>query len=116
MSFREEVKNMSNEELIDRIRVCSYNSYYGAVWTEAIYELEIRLGIRLGTKSKEINERRTMKYCSFCGCYIPDDWDNCPACGMENYTLDSIYSNKTILNNERFYPYYVGLYSSSEFK
>ena len=57
-----------------------------------------------------------MKYCSFCGCYIPDDWDNCPACGMENYTLDFICSNKTMLNNERFYPYYSGLYSSSEFK
>ena len=57
-----------------------------------------------------------MKYCSFCGCYIPDDWDNCPACGKENYTLDFTCSNKTILNNERFYPYYSGLYSSSEFK
>ena len=37
-----------------------------------------------------------MKYCSFCGCYIPDDWDNCPACGMENYTLELIYYNKPI--------------------
>lgn len=57
-----------------------------------------------------------MKYCSFCGCYIPDNWDNCPACGKENYTPESIYSNKTILNKERFYPYYGGIYSSSEFK
>ena len=37
-----------------------------------------------------------MKYCSFCGCYIPDDWDNCPACGKENYTPELIYYNKTI--------------------
>ena len=35
-----------------------------------------------------------MKYCSFCGCYIPDNWDNCPSCGMENYTPDVIYYNK----------------------
>ena len=35
-----------------------------------------------------------MKYCSFCGCYIPDNWDNCPACGMENYTPELIYYNK----------------------
>lgn len=37
-----------------------------------------------------------MKYCSFCGCYIPDDWDNCPACGKENYTPELIYYNRTI--------------------
>lgn len=64
-----------------------------------------------------------MKYCSFCGCYIPDDWSNCPACGKKNYTSE-IYSNKTygksalaqaVLNNERIYPYYNGLYSSPEF-
>ena len=74
-----------------------------------------------------------MKYCLFCGCYIPDNWDNCPACGMENYTPELIYYNKpididvnktlygrsdlaqAILNNERIYPYYNGTYSSSEF-
>lgn len=75
-----------------------------------------------------------MKYCSFCGCYIPDDWDNCPACGKRNYTPELIiYYNKpidtnvnktlygrsdlaqAILNNERIYPYYNGLYSSPEF-
>lgn len=74
-----------------------------------------------------------MKTCRYCGCYIPDDWDNCPACGKENLTSELIYSNKTIdidanntlyrknalaqaiLINERIYPYYNGLYSSSEF-
>ena len=36
-----------------------------------------------------------MKYCSFCGCYIPDNWDNCPACGKRNYTPELIihYNN-----------------------
>ncbi len=24
-----------------------------------------------------------MKTCDFCGCYIPDLWDSCPACGRE---------------------------------
>ena len=52
MSFEEEVKNMSNKELIDRIRGCSCNSYYRAAWKAAINELEIRLG----AKSKEIEE------------------------------------------------------------
>ena len=37
-----------------------------------------------------------MKYCSFCGCYIPDDWDNCPACGKRNYIPELIYYNRTI--------------------
>ena len=37
-----------------------------------------------------------MKYCLFCGCYIPDNWDNCPACGKRNYTPELIYYNKTI--------------------
>ena len=37
-----------------------------------------------------------MKYCSFCGCYIPDNWDNCPACGKENYTPDLTYYNRPI--------------------
>lgn len=74
-----------------------------------------------------------MKYCSFCGCYIPDNWDNCPACGKRNYTPELIYYNKpidtdvnktlygksdlaqAILNNERIYPYYNGTYFSPEF-
>ena len=52
MSFKEEVKNMSNKELIDRISVCSCNSNYRVVWNIMMNEL----GIRLGTKSKEIEE------------------------------------------------------------
>ena len=74
-----------------------------------------------------------MKYCLFCGCYIPDNWDNCPACGKRNYTPELIiyynkpidtYVNKTlygrsdlaqaILNNERIYPYSNEFYSSLE--
>ena len=74
-----------------------------------------------------------MKYCLFCGCYIPDNWDNCPACGKENYTPELImYYNKpidtnvnktlygrsdlaqAILNNERIYPYSNEFYSSLE--
>ena len=73
-----------------------------------------------------------MKYCSFCGCYIPDNWDNCPACGKRNYTPELIYYNKpididvnktlygksdlaqAILNNERICPYYNGPYPSSK--
>ena len=52
MSFKEEVKNMSNKELIDRISVCSCNSNYRAVWNIMMNEL----GIRLGVKVKEIEE------------------------------------------------------------
>ena len=52
MSFKEEVKNMSNKELIDRISACSCNSNYRVVWNIMMNEL----GIRLGTKSKEIEE------------------------------------------------------------
>ena len=75
-----------------------------------------------------------MKYCSFCGCYIPDNWDNCPACGKKNYTHPEliIYYNEpidtdvtktlygrsdlaqAILNNERFCPYSNEFYSSLE--
>ena len=52
MSFEEEVKNMSNKELIDRIRGFGCNSYYRAVWKAAMDELERRLGV----KAKEIEE------------------------------------------------------------
>ena len=52
MSFKEEVKNMSNKELIDRISVCSCNSNYRVVWNIMMNEL----GIRLGVKAKEIEE------------------------------------------------------------
>lgn len=52
MSFKEEVKNMSNKELIDRISGCSCNSNYRVVWNIMMNELEIRLG----AKDKEIEE------------------------------------------------------------
>ena len=52
MSFREEVKNMSNKELIDEIRMCGCDSDYKGLWDIAINELEIRLG----AKDKEIEE------------------------------------------------------------
>ena len=52
MSFREDVKNMSNKELIDRISGCSCNSNYRVVWNIMMNEL----GIRLGVKDKEIEE------------------------------------------------------------
>ena len=52
MSFRKEVKNMSNKELIDRISAYSCNPHYRVAWNIAMNELEIRLG----TKSKEIEE------------------------------------------------------------
>ena len=52
MSFKEEVKNMSNKELIDRISGCSCNSNYRVVWNILMNEL----GIRLGVKDKEIEE------------------------------------------------------------
>ena len=43
---------MSNKELIDRISVCSCNSNYRVVWNIMMNEL----GIRLGVKTKEIEE------------------------------------------------------------
>ena len=52
MSFKEEIRNMSNEELIKEIKSYSCNPHYRAVWNMAMNELEIRLG----TKSKEIEE------------------------------------------------------------
>ena len=52
MSFKEEVKNMSNKELIDRISACSCNPNYRVVWNIMMNEL----GIRLGAKDKEIEE------------------------------------------------------------
>lgn len=52
MSFKEEVKNMSNKELINEIRSYSCNPHYRVVWNVAMNELEIRLG----AKSKEIEE------------------------------------------------------------
>ena len=52
MSFKEEVRNMSNEELIKEIKSYSCNPHYRVAWNVAMNELEIRLG----TKSKEIEE------------------------------------------------------------
>ena len=52
MSLKEEIKNMSNKELIDRISACSCNSNYRVVWNIMMNEL----GIRLGAKDKEIEE------------------------------------------------------------
>ena len=52
MSFKEEVRNMSNEELIKEIGSYSCNPHYRVAWNIAMNELEIRLG----TKSKEIEE------------------------------------------------------------
>ena len=52
MSFKEEIKNMSNEELIKEIKSYSCNPHYRVAWNIAMNELEIRLG----TKSKEIEE------------------------------------------------------------
>ena len=52
MSFKEEVRNMSNKELIKEISSYSCNPHYRVAWNIAMNELEIRLG----TKSKEIEE------------------------------------------------------------
>lgn len=48
MSFREEVKNMSNKELIKEIRTCGCNSDYRWFWDVAMDELERRLGVKAG--------------------------------------------------------------------
>ena len=52
MSFRKEVKNMSNKELIDRISAYSCNPHYRVAWNIAMNELKLRLV----TKSQEIDE------------------------------------------------------------
>lgn len=52
MSFKEEVKNMSNKELVDGIREYGCDSYYRELWNVAMDELERRLGV----KTKEIEE------------------------------------------------------------
>ena len=52
MSFKEEIKNMSNEELINEIREHSCDSYCGGFWDIATDELEVRLG----AKDKEIEK------------------------------------------------------------
>lgn len=52
MSFKEEIKNMSNKELINEIREHSCDPYCGGFWNIAMDELEIRLGV----KAEEIEE------------------------------------------------------------
>ena len=52
MSLKEEIKNMSNEELIKEIGSYSCNPHYRVAWNIAMNEL----GIRLGVKTKEIEE------------------------------------------------------------
>lgn len=52
MSFRKEVKNMSDKELIKEIRECGCDSDYKWCWDVAMDELERRLGV----KAKEIEE------------------------------------------------------------
>ena len=52
MSFREEVKNMSNKELINEIRTCGCDSDYKGFWNIAMDELERRLGV----KAEEMEE------------------------------------------------------------
>ena len=52
VSFREEVKNMSNKELINEIREHGCDSYCGGFWDIATDELEVRLGV----KAEEIEE------------------------------------------------------------
>ena len=59
MSFREEIKNMSNKKLINEIRTCGCNSDYRWSWNVAMDELERRLGV----KAEEIEEAiRYFKY------------------------------------------------------
>lgn len=53
MSFKEEVKNMSNKELIKEVRKCGCDLYYNKkFWDVMMNELEIRLGV----KAEEIEE------------------------------------------------------------
>ena len=56
MSFREEIKNMSNKELIKEIKMCGCNSDYRWSWNVAMDELERRLGV----KAEEVEE--TIRY------------------------------------------------------
>ena len=63
MSFREEVKNMSNKELINEIREHSCDSYCGGFWDIATDELEVRLGVKLGKIEEAIRYFRHGIYC-----------------------------------------------------
>ena len=48
MSFREDIKNMSNKELIKEIKMCGCDSDYKGFWDVAMNELEVRLGVKVG--------------------------------------------------------------------
>ena len=48
MSFREDIKGMSNKELINKIREYSCDSYCEGFWDIATDELEVRLGVKAG--------------------------------------------------------------------
>ena len=48
MSFKEEIKDMSNKELINEIREHSCDSYCGGFCDIAMDELERRLGVKVG--------------------------------------------------------------------
>ena len=52
MSFREDIKNMSNKELIKEIKMCGCDSDYRGFWNVAMGEIERRLGV----KAEEIEE------------------------------------------------------------
>lgn len=52
MSLREDIKNMSNKELIKGTRECGCDSDYKGFWNVAMDEIERRLGV----KAKEIEE------------------------------------------------------------
>lgn len=52
MSFRENIKDISNKELIKGIRECGCDSYYKGFWDVAMDEIERRLGV----KAEEIEE------------------------------------------------------------
>ena len=54
MSFKEEIKNMSNEELINEIREHSCDSYCGGFWDIATDELEVRLDVKTEKIEKAI--------------------------------------------------------------
>lgn len=52
-----------------------------------------------------------MRTCSKCGCYLPDKWDACPACGyspptiIANYEVDISYGNGTAAIQKYFETY-----------
>ena len=48
MSFKEEIKNMSNKELIKKNRENRCDPYCGGFWDIATDELEVRLGVKAG--------------------------------------------------------------------